>query len=221
LLSTQEPFAAPDGGKGEHNRHAQQPEGVGVLAELHVLINRERDPATMMVAPNSPSARANASSIPPMMPRAARGTVMVKKTRQPLAPSVRAICSRRGLTSSKATRAERINKGADITLKASKTARQVKIMSRLRWRCRKPPRAPWRPKTCSRIKPTATGGMTRGNVTTVSRNDLPGQSVRASIHANARPNGRIITVLNAATQTVKPTICHSRAVMVARRSHIA
>ena len=47
-------------------------------------------PATMIVAPNSPTARAKARTIPAMMPREASGSVMVKKTRASPAPE----CSR-------------------------------------------------------------------------------------------------------------------------------
>ncbi len=81
-------------------------------------------PATMIVAPNSPNARANASVIPPNIPRHASGSVIVKKTRASPAPSVRAICSKRGLTCSNATRAHSTSRGNDITPSATSTARQ-------------------------------------------------------------------------------------------------
>ena len=80
--------------------------------------------------------------------------------------------------------------------------------------------APRRPKSFRRIKPVATGGRTSGSVTKVSTMDLPGQSRRASAHARARPNGRIVTVLNAETHAVNQTICHSSAVIHATGSQI-
>ena len=50
-------------------------------------------PATMIVAPNSPSARAKASTAPAVSPRAASGSVIVQNARQGPAPRVRATCS--------------------------------------------------------------------------------------------------------------------------------
>lgn len=173
----------------------------------------------MIVAPNSPRARAKASNVPAIIPRAARGMVMVKNTRQFPAPSVRAICSNRGLTFSKATRAERTSNGSDITLNASNTARQVNMMSKSSRSWRKPPMTPRRPKISSRIKPVATGGITSGNETKVSTTDLPGQSCRASIQAKARPNGVITSVLKTETHAVNQTICHSSKVMPCDFSH--
>ena len=52
-----------------------------------------RAPATMIVAPNSPSARENPRSAPASTPRRARGRLTVKKTRAGRAPRVAAICS--------------------------------------------------------------------------------------------------------------------------------
>ena len=50
-------------------------------------------PAMMMVAPNSPSARANPRMAAATRLRAASGSVMVRKTRHGPAPSVDATCS--------------------------------------------------------------------------------------------------------------------------------
>ena len=115
------------------------------------------------------------------------GNVIVQNTRILLAPRVRAICSRRGLISSKAIRVERTSSGNDITPNAISTARQVKTISRCACFCRKPPSGPLRPNSLSRIKPVATGGITRGKVTSVSTKDLPGHRRRASTQATAIP----------------------------------
>ena len=166
-------------------------------------------PATMMVAPNSPSARAKANSMPPAIPRLARGSVIVKNTRHGPAPNVCATCSSRWFTSSKATRAERTSNGNDITPSAIKTPRQVNTMSRLRVSCKKPPMTPRRPRNLSRINPVATGGMTRGRVTSVSTIDFPGHSRRARPQAATNPKGKIKRMLRAETQAVNHTICQS------------
>ncbi|CSC02318.1 Uncharacterised protein [Vibrio cholerae] len=47
----------------------------------------------LMVAPNSPRLRANASMTPVSIPGKVNGSVMVKKTRIGDAPKVRAACS--------------------------------------------------------------------------------------------------------------------------------
>jgi hypothetical protein len=50
-------------------------------------------PATTMVAPNSPSARANARTAPATIDGHASGRLIVKKIRDGGAPSVAATCS--------------------------------------------------------------------------------------------------------------------------------
>src|SRR3546814_20822607 len=49
----------------------------------------------VIVAPNSPSALANASTVPATMPGHASGNVTLRNTRHGVAPSVAAACSRR------------------------------------------------------------------------------------------------------------------------------
>src|SRR5881394_1825127 len=71
---------------------------------------------------------------------------------------------------------------------------------------------PRRPSSLSRRRPVATGGSTRGKAMTVSRIDFPGQWPRASSQASATPNGRMTSVLQAETQAVNQTICHSSVV---------
>ena len=63
------------------------------------------------------------------------------------------------------------------------------------------------------MSPVATGGMTSGSATKVSTRDFPGQSRRARSHASATPNGKIASVLSAATPTVNQVICHASADM--------
>ena len=59
-----------------------------------------------------------------------------------------------------------------------------------------------------------------GNETTVSTNDFPGQSHRASSQAVPSPNGRIKATLKAETQAVNQTICHSSTLISRDQSRI-
>ena len=86
-------------------------------------------PATTMVAPNSPSARAKASTAPASTDGHASGRLMVRKMRDGRAPSVAATLSYRALTCSKPARAVRTSSGSPITAIASTTAFQVKTTS--------------------------------------------------------------------------------------------
>ena len=121
---------------------------------------------------------------------------------------MRAICSKRTGTSSKAIRDARTSSGNDITIIASTTARQVKTMS-MPTRCSGPPIGPRRPNNFRRISPVATGGMTSGSATIVSTTDLPYHRLRASSHAAATPNGRMSAAASAAVRTVSHTISQS------------
>jgi hypothetical protein len=73
----------------------------------------------VIVAPNSPSARAKARSAPVITPAMASGSVTVKNTRVRLAPSVRAASSSRGSTDSIARRTARTSSGKPMIAAAS------------------------------------------------------------------------------------------------------
>src|SRR5262245_45438498 len=148
-----------------------------------------------------------------MMPRRASGSVMVMNTRSRVAPRVVATCSRRGLTASKAIRAPRTSKGKDMTAIAATTALQVKTISRSKYSWRKAPMGLFRPRTLSKIRPVATGGITSGSATSVSTADFPGHDLRARSQAKPTPNGRIAKVANKAIANVKRTISHSADLM--------
>src|SRR5208282_2794781 len=165
-------------------------------------------PATRMVAPNSPIALANASKNPATIPLAASGIVTVRSTRQYDAPSVSAICSNRGLTDSKPTRADLTSSGKLIAAVASKTARHVNAMSTPNVDSTNDPIGPRRPNRSNRIKPVATGGMTIGNDTIVSMNGFNGDCDFASHQASAMPGGKIISELPKQTCNVKTIISH-------------
>ena len=165
-------------------------------------------PATSMVAPNSPIALANDRRNPAMIPREANGIVTVKTTRQNEAPSGSAICSSRGLTASKPTRAERTSNGKLIAAVASRTARHVNAISMPNVDHTNDPIGPRRPNKSSRINPVATGGITIGNETIVSMNGFSRDLDFASHQANAMPGGNIISELPKQTCNVKTIISH-------------
>src|SRR6185437_2481213 len=77
------------------------------------------DETKVMVAPNSPNARANASATPATSPRSDKGRVSPKKIRQPFAPSVAAACSSFRSTDSNAPRSATTSNGNAITPAAS------------------------------------------------------------------------------------------------------
>src|SRR5512143_1311861 len=162
-------------------------------------------PATRMVAPNSPSARAKASMSPAAIPREASGNVTVERTRASLAPSVRATASRRGFTSSKATRAVRTRRGRDITIIATTTAFHVKTTSMPKRACAARPPGPRRPRNFRSRSPVATGGRTSGSETSVSRRTFPGKRRRASSNASASPKGARSRTASADTRIVNQT----------------
>ncbi len=79
-----------------------------------------------MVAPNSESARANASTVPVSNPGIASGSVIVNSTRHRLAPSVPAAASSLGSTASSESLTARTSSGNAITPPATAAPCQVK-----------------------------------------------------------------------------------------------
>ena len=106
--------------------------------------------ATITVAPNSPSARANASTAPERMPGKAKGRVTRVKVRQGSAPRVRAADSRPGSTASTESRTERTRNGRPTTAPARAMPSQVKTISNRKRSKSSPPTKPLRPKITSR-----------------------------------------------------------------------
>ena len=99
------------------------------MATDSVWVRPGRLPAIISVAPNSPSARAKASSTPATMPRAASGSVTRKNTPAWHTPSTRAAFSSCASTFSKAARAD-LNTSGNATTAAAMTAPcQVKTSS--------------------------------------------------------------------------------------------
>lgn len=168
-------------------------------------------PATMMVAPNSPMERAKASRMPAMMPRLARGRVIFRNTWNRLPPRERAAASRWAGTSSKAVRRERTRRGKAMTARARTTAFQVKMTSMPKVESHEPMN-PVFPKSLRRMRPVATGGMTRGSMARVSARVLPGHSLRARSHARAVAKGIASRTARDASAKVRASICQSEGV---------
>jgi hypothetical protein len=82
-------------------------------------------PASMSVAPNSPSARAKARTSPARMPLRARGSVTSIAVRHSERPSVKAAFSSSRSTEAMAAAAVRTRSGKAITVAAMAAAYQV------------------------------------------------------------------------------------------------
>ncbi|MNN89408.1 hypothetical protein D3C81_2072220 [compost metagenome] len=104
----------------------------------------------MMVAPNSPIARANASNNPARMPRHANGKVTRKNSAISDTPSVRAACSSCASTSSNAARAGLKTSGSEAMAAAMTAACQVNTRLIPNALCNHAPSGPLRPITTSR-----------------------------------------------------------------------
>src|SRR5450830_382969 len=107
-------------------------------------------PATIRVAPNSPSARTKPSSTPARIPRQASGKVTRKKMPISEMPSTRAACSSSPSTASKAARAGLKTSGKATTVEAITAPCQVKIRLMPKCSCSQMPRVPRRPSSTSR-----------------------------------------------------------------------
>src|SRR5690348_13688773 len=107
------------------------------------------DDTKVMVAPNSPNARANASARPATSPRADSGRVIPKKIRHGPAPSVAAAFSSLRSTDSNALRSATTSKGNAITAAASAAPVQRNATERPAASSQRPI-APWWPNTINR-----------------------------------------------------------------------
>ena len=145
-------------------------------------------PASMSVAPNSPSARANASTVPAITPGPARGKSTLRKTLHSPAPSVRAAARRLGFTCSNAPNVVRYMSGNATTVAAMTVAGQenATVMPMC---CSACPIQLLRPNIRSRKNPTTVGGRTSGSVS------------RPSTHARTAP--RMPYIIFAASMPMK------------------
>ena len=93
-----------------------------------------------------------------------------------------------------------------MTVMARTTARHVNTTS-IPILARRPPMGPRGENSSSRMSPVATGGITSGSETNVSRSRRPRKRRRASSHASSSPGGIISTVAATAVSSVKLVIC--------------
>ncbi|CAI4166363.1 hypothetical protein CCOS2040_14690 [Streptomyces albidoflavus] len=146
-----------------------------------------RFPAKVIVAPNSPSARAQVRAAPAASAGASSGSVTVAKTRSGPAPSEAAVSSSEGRSPASAP-SRLITRNGIATKAAATTAPAV-------WNGRVSPKVdsshgpstPRRPKASSRATPPTVGGSTMGSSTSERTSALPGNGTRASSQASGTP----------------------------------
>src|ERR1700676_4566311 len=117
-------------------------------------------PTKVMVAPNSPSARAKQSTMPAMMPGSISGSVMVRTTMERLPPSVAAAASSRRSTASSDKRMARTMSGSPMIAAASAAPVQRNAKTIPKARSKNSPAGPLRPKARRGGEPETTGGIT-------------------------------------------------------------
>ena len=153
------------------------------------------DPANVIVAPNSPRARAKASTEPESSPGSTTGTVTRHSVVSGEAPRVAATASYRSPAVRSAPSSETTRNGMATKVWASTTAVVEKGTVMPNSRSRKPPTGPVRPSRNSSVRPPTTGGSTSGSSTTERTSDSPGSDDRASTTASGPPNSRHSTIV--------------------------
>ena len=148
----------------------------------------------MIVAPNSPSERAQPSTVPAITPGSASGTVTRRKVVQRVAPSVAAASSNRGSAERSAPSIAITTKGIETKTCASTTPYVVKGKAKPVQSSSGSPITPVRPKALRRATPATTGGSTSGTVTSARSAPRPRKSTRASSQASGRPRRRQKTI---------------------------
>src|SRR5216684_1579187 len=145
----------------------------------------------VIVAPNSPMARANERMVPAMMPGNMSGSVTVRKTQTGWAPSVLAASSSPRSTASMDSCIARTRSGNPITAlaRAAPVHRNANTIPNVS--ARKAPIGPRRPNRRSRMNPVTTGGSTSGRNTIPFRIDLPQNLPRDSSMAMSSPGASV------------------------------
>src|SRR5437879_1249937 len=173
-----------------------------------------------MVAPNSPSARAQHSTAPAMRDGRTSGRVTLQSTVHRLAPSVRAASSNR-------VSMERSPASTVITrngIATNVSAMMAPAVVKGRWTPKvvasHPPTRPRRPKASSSATPPTTGGSTMGNTVRARNTDRPGKVSRAKVQASGTPRVSAIAVAErdasndkrkAASTSAEPNCCQADA----------
>src|SRR3569833_3890197 len=147
-------------------------------------------PAKVMVAPNSPSARAQHSTAPAPMPGAMSGSVTRRNVVQREAPSAAAASSylRAAARSAPATLMTRNGSATNASATTTPAVGNGRVTPNQRYiLC---PSRPLRPRASSSATPPTTGGSTRGTVTSARTRRWPGKDTRARTHARGTPTSR-------------------------------
>ena len=129
-------------------------------------------PASMIVAPNSPKARAKLNKLPAIKPGRAKGSRIRQKIVHSEAPKVRPQASKFLSIWLKEASAVLYIKGNETTIAAITTAYQVKTI-RIFALAKMLPITPFLPRANNNKKPTTVGGKTKGAVKTASIIALP------------------------------------------------
>src|SRR6478609_5039434 len=144
-------------------------------------------PAKVIVAPNSPRARAQQSTAPAPIPGATSGRVTRRNVVQRAAPSVAATSSNRASAARSAPSTLTTRNGIATNVSATTTAGVVKGRLQPVASYSGRPSKPCRPSTRKRATPPTTGGSTSGTVTRARSSERPRISDRASTHASGTP----------------------------------
>src|SRR5918994_27697 len=152
-------------------------------------------PANVIVAPNSPSARAQHRTAPASTPGATLGRVTRRKVVQPDAPRVAATSSKRRWVGRGAPSPARMRNGIATNDWAITTPAVVNGRERPKVSYNHSPTRPVRPNATSSATPPITGGRTSGTVMRARRIARPGSVVRASNQASGTPHATHSTVV--------------------------
>src|SRR5919205_277098 len=164
-------------------------------------------PAKVIVAPNSPSARAQQSTAHAATPGATSGSVTRRKVVHRSAPRVAAASSKRASAARSAPSTLMTRNGIATKVSAMTTAVVVNGMVTSRAWSSQRPTMPCRPSTRNSATPPTTGGSTSGTVTRARSTDRPRARERASPQASGTPRTRESPVAAVAETRLSRSAC--------------
>src|SRR6266511_2821749 len=153
-----------------------------------VWVEPGRLPAKVMVAPNSPSARAQHSAAPAPSDGPLTGSVTRRKTSQRPAPRVAAASSKRRSIERSPASTVTTRKGRATNASASTAPAVVNGRVTPSARSSHIPASPRLPNASSSATPPTTGGSTMGSVVSARTRFRPGKATRASRNASGSPS---------------------------------
>src|SRR3954454_18379554 len=164
-------------------------------------------PAKVIVAPNSPSARAQHRTAPAATPGATSGRVTRRNVVQRSAPRVAAASSKRASAARSAPSTLMTRNGIATNVSAITTAVVVNgIVTPKAWSSQRPT-IPCLPSTRNSATPPTTGGSTSGTVTSARSTDRPRTRERASTQASGTPSTRDTSVASVAESSDNRSAC--------------